>query len=74
MQPNDTEKDTPKDKKIKVECLNRFHLISLAKVRKKMHMRKKKNKIFYFKRLFYDNRDNLRGNRTAKQIVRTKVR
>jgi len=28
-QPNDTEIDTPTERKIKVECLNRFHLISL---------------------------------------------
>ena len=30
-QPNDTERNTPTERGIKVECLNRFHLISLQR-------------------------------------------
>ena len=35
-----------------MECLNRFHLISLAKVRKKMHICKKKIKYFILRDYF----------------------
>ena len=31
IQPNDTERDTPTERGTKVECLNRFHLISLQR-------------------------------------------
>ena len=52
-QPNDTERDTPTERKIKVECLNRFHLISGTKVQQKMHMCKKNEHFFENNRFIY---------------------